>query len=94
MKGVGWQVVRRQVAEFESIMHETDIDALFKEFINPIIQEIKIFLEQSGYKINNFNSLYDENVEIKQLTYVSQLEIKNPVVLNTFKGCLSIIFNN
>jgi hypothetical protein len=81
-------------SEFVSIISETDIDALFRDAINPIINEIKNLLQQSGYKLNLFRSLYDENVEIKQLTYVSQIKISKPVDLETYKGCISSIFNN
>ena len=37
---------------------------------------IKNFLEQSGYKLQLFNSLFDDNIEIKELTYETQVNIK------------------
>jgi hypothetical protein len=49
-------------SEFNKAMNEKEIDAYFREKVNPVIDEIKSFLEQSGYKIKTFNSLYDENV--------------------------------
>ena len=80
--------------EFKSLVSINDIDNIFNETINPIIIEIKNLLEQSGYKLNNFNSLKDKNVEIKQLTYETQISIKNPLDIQSYKGCISSIFIN
>jgi hypothetical protein len=80
--------------EFKSVVSIDDIDTIFKENINPIITEIKNLLEQSGYKLDNFNSLKDKNVEIKQLTYETQISIKNPLDIQSYKGCISSIFIN
>ena len=38
--------------------------------------------------------MYDDNVEIKQLTYVSQIKISKPIELESYKGCISSVFNN
>ena len=81
-------------SEFNKALNEKEIDAYFREKINPVIEEIKVFLEQSGYKIKTFNSLYDENVEIKQMTYETQIQINKKFKLDSFKGCLSTVFIN
>ena len=62
-------------AEFNTLVDFSQIDMILKKTINPIIQEIKTVLEQSGYKLNLFNSLNDENVEIKQMTYETNVKI-------------------
>jgi Ca2+-binding EF-hand superfamily protein len=80
--------------DFDTIVSENEIDALFRDSINPIISEIKNLLQQSGYNLKLFNSLYDDNVEIKQLNYVSQIKISKPVELDAYKGCVSSVFNN
>jgi hypothetical protein len=80
-------------SEFENIITEVDIDILFRDSINPIIHELQDLLLQSGYKLNEFHSLKDENVEIKQMTYESQIEIKKPFNITDFQGCISSIFN-
>ena len=81
-------------SEFDSIVSENDVDMIFRDSINPIIDEIKNLLQQSGYNLKLFNSLYDNNVEIKQITYVSQIKISKPINLETYKGCISSVFNN
>ena len=80
--------------EFQQIVDEDKIDEIFREAINPIITEIKNHLEQNGYKINLFDSLNNENIEVKQLTYQSKIQISKQVKLESFKGCISCIFNN
>ena len=81
-------------SEFNTFVSVSEINNIFKGFINPIITEIKNFLEQSGYKLNLFNSLNDENVEIKQLTYETQIQITKPLDIQSYRGCISSIFIN
>jgi len=81
-------------ADFNQLIDVSEIDKKFKTLINPIIQEIKSVLEQSGYKLNLFNSLNDENIEIKQMTYETQLTILKPFDINTYKGCIYSVFVN
>jgi hypothetical protein len=81
-------------AEFDALVDVSQIDEIFRKSINPIIQEIRAVLEQSGYKLNLFNSLSDENVEIKQMTYESNININKNFDIETYKGCISSIFIN
>ena len=81
-------------SEFKVAMNEIEVDTLFRDYVNPIIEEVKNFLEQSGYKLGKFNSLKDENVEIKQLTYETKIQISKPLKLDSFKGCISAVFTN
>ena len=79
---------------FINSINKDDINVLFQNSINPILQEIKNLLEQSGYKLNLFNSLDDESVEIRQLTYETQIKITKQINLDSYKGCVSSIFIN
>jgi hypothetical protein len=81
-------------SEFNEVVNINEINEIFRNSINPIIEEIKILLEQSGYKLNKFNSLTDENIEIKQLTYQTQISITKPLNIETYRGCISSIFIN
>jgi hypothetical protein len=81
-------------SEFTTFVGVNEIDNIFRESINPIITEIKNLLEQSGYKLAKFNSLNDDNVEIKQLTYETQIKIQKPLDIDAYRGCVSSVFVN
>lgn len=81
-------------AEFDKVISIQDIDLVLKNAVNPIIEEIKKILEQSGYKLKTFNSLLDENVEVVQMTYESKLTIEKNLDIEKYMGCVSAIFNN
>ena len=80
--------------EFNKLIDVNAINEIFIKTINPIIQEIKSVLEQSGYKLNLFNSLTDENIEIKQMTYETQITILKAFNIDKFKGCINSVFIN
>jgi hypothetical protein len=82
------------ICELEKIMNENQINELLKQHINPVIQEISNFLEQSGYKIALFDSIKNDNIEIKNLTYECNIKIKHTINLDSYKGCVSSVFNN
>ena len=80
--------------EMAGLFNETQVDELFKKSVNPIIEEINNYLEQSGYKMDTFHHLRDENVEIQQLTYETNIQITKKINLEKIQGCISAIFNN
>jgi hypothetical protein len=80
--------------EFDNLVDVSQIDEIFKNSINPIIKEIKSVLEQSGYKLNLFNSLTDENIEIKQMTYETKIIITKQFNIDSYKNCINTIFVN
>jgi len=80
--------------EFNKLINVSQIDEIFKSTINPIIQEIKSVLEQSGYKFNLFNSLNDENIEIKQMTYETQISITKAFDIKNYRACINSVFVN
>ena len=82
------------ISECEKIISIKELEMIFIEYINPIISEIKTYLEQSGYKIDLFTSLTDENVVVEQITYETQLSIIKPFDLDKLTGCISSVFNN
>jgi len=78
--------------DFDSIFPIEEIDDLIKNAVNPIIEEVKNHLEQSGYNINLFTSLLDENVEVDKLDYASTMLIRKPIKLNDIIGCITSVF--
>jgi len=78
--------------DFDKIVSVADIDSIIKANVNPIIQEVKNYLEQSGYTIQLYESIYNDNVSVKQLNYQSNIEITKPIKINDFIGCITSAF--
>jgi len=78
--------------EFDSIFPIDEIDNLFKSAVNPIIEEVKNYLEQSGYNINLFKGLLDENVKVERIDYESLIQISKPIKIDEIIGCVSSVF--
>jgi len=80
-------------AEFEKVFSVESIDKLFIDSVNPIIEDVKMFFEQSGYKIALFTSLFDDNVEIADITYQTVINIHDEIRVKSIAGCVSSVFN-
>uniref|UniRef100_A0A6C0DF74 Uncharacterized protein n=1 Tax=viral metagenome TaxID=1070528 RepID=A0A6C0DF74_9ZZZZ len=78
--------------EFEKATTMADIESLIKKMVNPIIDDVKTYIEKSGYSINYFEGFTDKNVEIKHLNYETTIEIERSINLDKLKACLSSIF--
>ena len=78
-------------SEFEKAIPEEYLNDLLKESINPLLDEIRDFLQQNGYQVPPFISLYEENIEIKYLNYELQIELHNELKLSSLT-CLSSLF--
>ena len=77
-------------SDFNTALDESAIDALFRDSINPIIGEIKLVLEQSGYKLPEFTNL--KSVEVQQMTYELQYPNSKFIRFNDIAGCVSSAF--
>jgi hypothetical protein len=76
-------------------MNDEYIEIIIKESVNPIISIVKLFLEQNGYTIDLFTSLYDSNVIIRELKYEAALELPKDFSID-LKGnmsCITSLFN-
>jgi len=80
-------------AEFEKVFNVDAIDNLFVDAVNPIIEDVKMFFEQSGYKIALFTSLFDDNIEIADISYQTVINIHDEVRVKSIAGCVSSVFN-
>jgi hypothetical protein len=69
-----------------------DLETIIYNAINPVINDVNLFLEKSGYKIPMFNKLNDENIEIIDLRYECSINIDKRFSLNKYIGCLTSIF--
>jgi len=69
-----------------------DIDSIIELTINPLIQQIKPFFEQSGLELSLFKSIQSTNVEIRDLQYQTVYSIKTSINIGKYIGCVSSIF--
>ena len=61
--------------------------------VNPILYNVKNFMELSGYTFKVFESIYNYNVEINDMLYQINNEITKKFDISKFIGCLNDVFN-
>lgn len=75
-----------------TINQYSDIDNIINLAVNPLIEQIKPFFEQSGLEIPLFKSIQSANVEIRDISYQSIYSITNPIDIMKYIGCVSSVF--
>lgn len=70
-----------------------EIDHIIRDTINPVLNAVKIYVEQSGYEMSLFHSLNDENIDIVNIEYFLQFENKQNIEIKSMIRCLSSVFN-
>lgn len=76
-----------------AIVKKEELEDAIKNAINPnILEKVQRFLEQSGYTFQVFESFDQDNIEFKDITLISLLEIKKNIKLKNFTTCLSSVF--
>jgi hypothetical protein len=74
-------------------INTSELDSLLKTGMNPIIREINGFIESTGYKIREYESMNDEFMEVFEIKYTSSIKLDRKMDISTNKGCISSIFN-
>jgi hypothetical protein len=69
-----------------------NLDEIIKITVNPLIEQIKPFFEQSGLEIPLFVSIQSINVEIREMKYQFLYNISKPIDINKLGGCVSSVF--
>ena len=69
-----------------------NIDTIIDSAVNPLIEKIRPFFEQSGLELPVFKSITSSNIEIRELTYQTIYSITKPIDLKGISGCLSSVF--
>jgi hypothetical protein len=69
-----------------------NIDEIIKLTINPLIEQIKPFFEQSGLDIPLFTTINSENIEFRDMKYQTVYNIVNPIDVRKLGGCISSVF--
>ena len=78
--------------EFINTIDVQEIDKYINSKINYIINILKFNLDSIGFTINKYKSLLDNNINIKNIDYVFNLNINN-FDIETYKFCLNSLFN-
>ena len=79
-------------ADFEKAKTVDEINEIMKRHVNPIIQSMNVFLNQTGYQLNVFENMYSDFVEVINMKYISRVPIKRKITgLN--EGYISAIFD-
>ena len=78
--------------EFINTIDVQEIDKYINNKINYIINILKLHLDSIGFNINNYKSLLDNNIKIKNIDYIFNLNIEN-FDIETYKFCLNSLFN-
>lgn len=80
-------------AELDNIITLSKLTEMLGTIINPFLKDLKIILEQHIYNFHDFTDLYDENVEILQLTYGNKIKLVDNVDIESIKSCITGVFN-
>ena len=81
--------------KLEQPLNDDNITKIIEKSVNPVIQEVATFIEQYGYSMNIFHSLYSKNVIIREIKYKTLLKLPDDFRFNIPEnmGCISSIFN-
>ena len=81
--------------KLEQPLNDDNITKIIEKSVNPVIQEVATFIEQYGYSMNTFHSLYSKNVIIREIKYKTLLKLPDDFRFNIPEnmGCISSIFN-
>ena len=79
--------------ECNVVLSISEITKIVIENVNPLLNKIQEYIEQSGYKLLLFNDLFSTNIEILDLKYVIQNSMDKKFNIDQYSGCLSHIFN-
>ena len=80
-------------ASFKNAYSEDAVDEMIRAAVSPHIRSIVDYLQQNGYKMRDFYSMYDENVVIQNMKYllISKLNNAEPLIWTRFYGCMSSV---
>ena len=70
-----------------------EIDKIISESVNPIIKKINIFLEQFGYSIHYFESIYTNNIAVMNIDYFKSISLIKKFNYKKYKNFFSSIFD-
>jgi hypothetical protein len=80
-------------SNFKHTYTEDAIDEMIRSAVSPHLKVIVDFLNQNGYRMRDFYSIYDDNVVIQNIEYLSISKLNNtePIVWSNYYGCISSV---
>lgn len=70
-----------------------DVAKMVGEKLNPVLEQINLFIEQSGYSYKYFDNFTDGLVEIVNIKYIEHFAIDKPFMLEKYMKCIKSIFS-
>ena len=81
------------IVKYSGIVKKNILEEAVRNSLNEsILKKVQGFLEQSGYTFQIFKSFEADNIEFKDITFVSLLTINKSIKLNLYTSCLSSVF--
>ena len=80
-------------AELLKPITEEELTILLAKIINPVIDNINVFLQQTGYNIRSIESLKENHIEIMDLKYVYEFILEKELNFNKYSSCISSVFD-
>ena len=78
--------------ELKKPMLPEELSELISKSVNPIIDDINEFLNKSGYSIHNFDSIYNDAVDVLDMKYTATMVVESELALQKYIKCLHGIF--
>ena len=80
------------LTDFDSPIQFENIDEIIRLTVNPLIEQIKPFFEQSGLLIPLFETMENANVDFRDIKYQMIYNINKQIDINKLGGCVSSVF--
>ena len=83
----------RVIGESEEPLTVDDIVEKIRLLVNPILEDVKKYVQESGFDYDLFKSFDEENVEVITMTYTTSMEHDKKLDMKPYMSCISTIFN-
>ena len=80
--------------ESETPLSVEDIGEKIRLLVNPILDDIKKYVRESGFEYDIFKTFSERNVEVISMTYTSSMSVnRKKISIKPYMNCVSSIFN-
>lgn len=83
----------RILYEQDTVKSLDEIQETMQILVNPILSDIKKYVEKSGFTYSLFTNFQEENTEIVSVKYESKVKLEERFIIQPFMSCISTIFN-